>query len=463
MAYVRRRGNQLALVHGERDPETGKVQQRILFTLYSRPEALEAIGQGTESGRYRFRSLVGNAYPAHNFDWKAIDRAIARDLDALPEEYEYEATRLVSSFRRDLAAFAKQLILADPQWLFPAARVVEQHRPELTWLVKLIGNRLRLTDQKPREFNQDNRFFWRFALRSGDVPGDVEEEAADLYGKGDFARAEPLFRLLIDCFDDYAEGYNYLGLIALQRRDLPAAIGHFRRTIDLGRRLFPRRIAKPSWWTDHSTRPYMRGLANLALALNETGQFKEAEAVCDRIESETGDRITANAHRASIALNTGRWMAAAKAAVHGSGLDPTSSLVAALARYEAGQRAEALSSFLHGAINVPRAARILLGERTTKPKSSDEARDHNSGVHLWHALHAYRARRPVGMRLFGRILKDARVRGLLDESEAVVRRWHEQHRTGNRDAFERMNEMRTPKFAEAQAARLADLLPNAGA
>ena len=44
MAYVRRRGNQVAVVHGEREPNTRAVQQQILFTLYSRPEALEALG-----------------------------------------------------------------------------------------------------------------------------------------------------------------------------------------------------------------------------------------------------------------------------------------------------------------------------------------------------------------------------------------------------------------------------------
>ena len=45
MAYVRRRGNQLAIVQGEREPGTGKVQQRILFTLYSKAEVLEAAAQ----------------------------------------------------------------------------------------------------------------------------------------------------------------------------------------------------------------------------------------------------------------------------------------------------------------------------------------------------------------------------------------------------------------------------------
>lgn len=40
MPYVRVRGNQLAIVHGERAPGTQNVQQRILATIYSKPEAL---------------------------------------------------------------------------------------------------------------------------------------------------------------------------------------------------------------------------------------------------------------------------------------------------------------------------------------------------------------------------------------------------------------------------------------
>ena len=44
MPYVRKHGSQIAIVHGERDPETSQVQQRVLFTLYSRPEADAALG-----------------------------------------------------------------------------------------------------------------------------------------------------------------------------------------------------------------------------------------------------------------------------------------------------------------------------------------------------------------------------------------------------------------------------------
>ena len=45
MAYIRRRGNQLLLVHGTRDKNTQKVYQEILFTIYSKREARAILGK----------------------------------------------------------------------------------------------------------------------------------------------------------------------------------------------------------------------------------------------------------------------------------------------------------------------------------------------------------------------------------------------------------------------------------
>jgi hypothetical protein len=117
MAYVRRRGNQLAFVHGERERKTGKVQQRILFALYSRAEALEVLGRGTKGGGERFRQLLQEQYPELKFSWNKIRRTIEEDLDALPERYEYRSQRLRAQFRDDLCAFTRQLVLADPKIL----------------------------------------------------------------------------------------------------------------------------------------------------------------------------------------------------------------------------------------------------------------------------------------------------------------------------------------------------------
>src|SRR4030065_2494165 len=116
MAYVRKRGNQLAIVQGERDPESGKVFQRILFTLYSKKEAVAALDDG-QSGL--LQGLLECEYPEIRFPWKRIWWSVARNMDALPEEYEYRETEMVKRFRSDICAFTRQLVLNDAPGLCP--------------------------------------------------------------------------------------------------------------------------------------------------------------------------------------------------------------------------------------------------------------------------------------------------------------------------------------------------------
>jgi tetratricopeptide (TPR) repeat protein len=462
MAYVRRRGNQLAIVQGEREPRSGSVQQRVLFTLYSRAEALEVLGRGTKGAAEAFRDLLQRQHPDLTFNWKKIRRAIEEQLDVLPDVYEYRSQRLRARFRNDLRAFARQLILSDPQDLVSAANVIQEHRRELEYLAELIGWRLRTRDQTESAWNADNAFYWRFALQGRQVPPDTEEHAASLYERGDYDRAEAVFRLLVECFDGYAEGYNYLGLIALEQRKLEQAIDHFRTTVALGRKLFPARIARSRYWRDHSTRPYMRGLRNLALTLNEAGCFAETLAICDQLEEECDDAITATWQRAAVYLNTGQWTRAADAARRTVGLHAGDSFLAAFALFELGEHEEALELFLHGALNYPRAARMLAAEKVRRAPtvtSAEEADDHNNGVSLLRALHAFLRRQPRASRRFFRdLVRDGRVTQLLDESVAVVRRWHEQHPTGEREAFDQMQRMRSRQFAKVEAGTLRDLL-----
>ncbi len=462
MAYVRRRGNQLAIVHGEREPRSGSVQQRVLFTLYSRAEALEVLGRGTKGAAEAFRDLLQRQHPDLTFDWKKIRRAIKWQLDVLPDVYEYRSQRLRARFRDDLRAFARQLIVADLQDLVSAADVIQEHRYELEYLAELIGWRVRTRDQTESAWNADNAFYWRFALQGRQVPPHTEEHAASLYERGDYDRAAAVFRLLVECFDGYAEGYNYLGLIALAQRKLEQAIEHFRTTTVLGRKLFPARISRSRYWRDLSTRPYMRGLRNLALTLNEAGRFAEAVAICSQIEDECDDASTAAWQRAAVYLNTGQWTQAAEAARRIVGLDAGSSFLSAFALFELGEHEEALELFLHGALSYPRAGLMLAGEkarRTPAIASSEEADDHNTGVSLTRALHAFlRGQSRTSRRFFRGIVRDVRVAKLLDESVAVVRRWHAQHPTGEREAFDRMQRMRSRQFANIEAGTLRDLL-----
>jgi tetratricopeptide (TPR) repeat protein len=464
MAYVRRRGNQLAIVRGEREPGTGKVQQQILFTFYSKAEVHEALGRGSKAGADRFQHLLQREHPDVKFNWKTIRRSLDKDIDLLPERYEYKGERLRRRFRADLCAFARQLMLADPQDLMSAAQLIQEHHHELEYVADLIQWRLKLRDQKESEWNVDNPFYWRFTLQGRDVPPDTEEHAAGFYERGEHERAEAVFRLLVECFDGYAEGYNYLGLIALDRRQLDDALAHFQKTIELGRKLFPARISKKRYWNDHATRPYMRGLRNSVITLTQAGRFDEAMAFCDRLDDECGDNITTTWHRAVIYLNTGKWQPAAEAAQRLTGLYPDANLIAAFALYELGRIDQVLSAFLHGALNHPRAARMLLGERTTTPKSSEEIRDHNAGVSLRRELHAFlKNQSRASKRFFRTLVRDPRVVRLLDEIVAVVERRMAQHPTGEREAFERMTLMHSREFAQTEAHRLRDYIAGPGA
>ena len=62
-----------------------------------------------------------------------------------------------------------------------------------------------------------------------------------------------------------ADGYNTRGLVAYDQRKLADAVALFEKTIEVGRTLFPRRFARKRYWKDLETRPYIRGLRNLAL------------------------------------------------------------------------------------------------------------------------------------------------------------------------------------------------------
>ena len=461
MAYLRRRGNQLAIVHGEREPGTNKVQQRILFTIYSKAEALEILGKTEKPSRFNFESLFQNQFPDIKVNWNQVRRGIEESLDVLPDLYQYQPERLRGRFRDGLCAFARQLFIADPQHLMPSAHLIQEHRLELRYLESLIQWRLKLCEQQPNQWNEDNPFFWRFELQGRDVPPDAEEHAAGFYERGEYEMAEAIFRLLIDCFDGYAEGHNYLGLIAYEQRRLEDAIGHFEKTMVLGRKLFPEHISKKRYWRDHVTRPYMRGLRNLALTLNEAGRFDECLEICGRLENECGDELSAASFRADVYLNTREWQEAA-AAAHRSGgdLDPAAGFVEAFALFELRHFDRLLSVFLRAALRYPCAARMLASVRTLEPRSREEARDHNTGVMLHRHIHAFlSAQSRASKKFFRDLVRDPRVANLLDEAITVVRRWEEEHHKGDRTAFDRMHVLHSQRFADAESRKLSDLLP----
>ncbi len=132
----------------------------------------------------------------------------------------------------------------------------------------------------------------------------------------------------------------------------------------------------------------------------------------------------------------------------------------AFALFELGRFEEVLPAFLHAALHYPRAARMIVGERNQAPRSYEEAEDHNTGVSEHRRLRGYFAGQSrAAKRFFRAIVRDPRVAKLLGEGAAVVRRWREEHHTGDRSAFDRMHLMHSLPFAAAEARKPLDLVP----
>ena len=125
-----------------------------------------------------FSNCLRTSTPDVRFNWCKLNDAILSNIHVLPDLYQYKETRLLSRFRGDLCAFARQLMLTDPQDYMAASHLIEEHAIELEYLVQLIQWRLDLRKQEPNEWNVDNPFYWRFTLQGPRVPPDIEEEVA---------------------------------------------------------------------------------------------------------------------------------------------------------------------------------------------------------------------------------------------------------------------------------------------
>lgn len=458
MPYVRRHGNQVAIVHGERDAQTRKVQQRVLFTLYSKREAEAALGRRATEPKLSFQGLVESQHDELRFDWPKLEARIEELMGELPETYDYPPSGVAPALRHGIVEFARGLLGADPQELLSAAWAVQEQRHELLFLRDLIDWRLRLCDdQEERQFNRDNEFGWRARLAGRGVTVEAMELLDGLRERGEDDRAVAVAGLLLEVWPSYADAHNLIGDVALERGDHEAALESYDAALRVGRTLFPKRIAKSRWWSDHDTRPYIRAMRNTTMALLRSGRSDEALSWCDRLEHEVFDEVSAGVHRAAACLNLGRWREAREVAARYVNLWPSESFVAAFAAFELGDREDALARWLHATIQRPRAARMLVGlRRSTKPSSYEEAEDHNTGVDLTQTLSAY-LRRRRSRRFFKGLTASAEVVALIDDYMAV-RRARKEERGEDRTAFRRMTEMQTPEYARARAAELQHLL-----
>ncbi len=453
MAFVRKKGHQVAIVQGDRDPESGEVNQSTLFTFFSKAEVLRALGRGPRDHSSYFQHLLQEEYPAIKFNWKALNKGLEDHLDVLPDLAEYREQRLVAKFKDSLHAFTREIVQTEPQSLVSSARLLLEHKQQLEFLSKLLEMKLKHIATDENEFNGDNEFYWHHSLRGQLVNGEVEQMAADIYRTGNDEEAIAAFSLLTDSFLNYAEGHNYLGLIHLRRNDLVRAIEHFRKTVLIGRKMFPKRISKQKYWSDHATRPYMRGLRNLSLALLRQASFDEALAICDTLEKECGDDISAASYRSNIFLNTKQWSKAEQNALKIIHIDPMAALVAAFSQFEGGTLSDARINFMFATFNDPLGVEMVLKRRARKPQDALEFGGYSQGVEMLASLKPYMtAQSKEAKTFFSSLWMHPEISALREEVVTCAR----QHfvlrdKVNHHKNFERWHEMKSLNFAKKMA------------
>lgn len=447
MPFIRVHGNQLALVHGSR--RDGKVVQEVLFTLYSKAEAREALGQGNEGGAYWFERLLTDQYPKISFSWTKIREEIASKLDHLPDAYDHPEVRLKRDFREALVSFARQLLLCDPQDLDVAAEVLNEQGDALHALQDWLTWRLKMArERKPSEYTKDNPFLWKYQGLKRDVPHEADDLVHTLYEEGKYDEVIPRAKLLVEAFPNYADGFNLLGLVALEREEIDEAIGYFQKTAEVGRTLFPKRIPKDAWWSDHSTRPYMRGLGNLAIAFNRSGRFDEAFSACDTL-ALCHDPIRVNAHRGPVLLNLGRYEEAAECLKTLTGLWAREGFSVAFALLSQGKEKDALPFLLRAIFNHPRHARLLVGSKVPKARNRHEWEDDRAFWAESRDLHAWLSRdsrKP--MAYVRQVVRHPRVQELVQEIDALD---EQDRRERTHEVFVRLQAIKSVDFAEKVA------------
>ena len=387
--YVRRRGNHLAIVHGSREPETGKVEQQVLMTLHSKAEALAATGRASAQQGRSFRAWMEGRYPTVRFQWPKLEAAIDQMKEELPDLAKSRDERALGGFQEALDELTRHIIAADPQVLDSARHLLDSHRAALRWLAELIALRLdRLDRGKPTAWSRDP-FGWRLALRGGTLDPALEEGLARHLEQGDLERAHDLFRFVLRMYPSYAEGWNYLGLVALRRRDFEEALRCFEMCEVEGRKLFPTRIAKRDYWGRVETRPYVRALRNQWDVLNRLGRHAAALRIAERLERQCGDDLTALAYRSMTYLNSAAWDLCYEHACRGAEWFPEHALLAAFAAFELDDTDQARAWFVRAVAARPHCVGIVLGKRTPAPKDVVEATDRDCGIDLAECIGAH--------------------------------------------------------------------------
>lgn len=274
MSFVRRKRGQVLLVHNERIAGSSRVRQRELHRFTS-PSELEEVLTPTEWTRWT-RALAWRENEIE-FDWPAIRERLSEELktwSAAPSGAKHRRNQKIERLASELVVELAPLSLAKAS----DAAVVDRVRPSLIALRDSIG-RLLPSEHKPvpHPHAKETKMIHLTPI-TNDAADDTFEGGMEDWWAGDRRRAVKSFRRVLQLDPRHADAHNHLGIVMLEARKLKAAEEHFRAAIDGGQRHLERDAAEVPWGFTEN-RPYLRGLANLALALLEQKKWAEALAI----------------------------------------------------------------------------------------------------------------------------------------------------------------------------------------
>jgi len=448
MAYVRTKGNQVLLVHGVRNPDSGAVEQQTLFTFYTKAEIAAALGEHQKL----FRGLLDMEHQGLRLDWTTIDQGLREHIGDVPDDAPSRRNTVAVEFRCALVELTRVAWELDAYNSKGAWQVVQDNRGAISLIIEQLKRLQSAKAPDDHEFSRDSPSLWRQAARARSIPLAGWEQLDDLWDHCKYAEAESLAGLLAEAFPMFADGRNYLGLAAAERGDLQAALAHFKEAEAVGRKQFPRRIAKSRYWSDHDTRPFLRAIMHQVSIHNQLGQFHEALASCDRLARDYGQDMTANALSVPVLLNDRQWHEARRRAEGLSEIYPENNLLAALAALELRDTAQARERFIRSALQLPATTALLLGVRLHKGMVED-ARDHNGGVALLRETGPYRATHGKSLKVFRELWSHPVVVQAVAEADEVRQKWRAE-RGGDRTWLGEMHRLHAVEHAMEVASNL---------
>jgi len=274
MPFVRRKRGQLLVVHNQRAPG-GKVQQAVLHSFAS-PEELAAVLD--EGGWSRWSEAMAWQHPECCWDWSRLRRRLAELLEGWGSRPTGEVARRENRVQQLAADLNLRLRRLTPAGA-PDAVVIDGAR---TVLSELHGTLDRLLQRKKGRRDPHEVDMEKHESSSSQEAERLFDEGMERWWEGDRRTACRWFRKALKLHPGHADAHNHMGIRWLDEGRIKQAERHFLAAVEGGAGTIVQEAGQVTW-SFLENRPYLRGLANLALVRHRQGRYVEEVEIYERV------------------------------------------------------------------------------------------------------------------------------------------------------------------------------------